>query len=54
MDPKVPIMSWHTPSLSGLGGERGESVKIGALMNASYIVTNIDRTSKSSNESESR
>ena len=45
----LPMMSWHTPSLSGLGGE---SAKIRALLNASYIVTSIDRTFKSSNESE--
>ena len=50
-------MSWHTPSLSGLGGE---SAKIGsheALLNASYIiyiVTKIDRISKLSNECGSR
>ena len=50
-------MSWHTPSLSGLGGE---SAKIGsheALLNASYIiyiVTKIDRISRLSNECGSR
>ena len=48
-------MSWHTPSLSGLGGEFAKIGSHEALLNTSYIVTRIDRiVIKSSNESGSR